>query len=173
MTSFLVLNHERVRYHNGTLKPKDNHWCEHLANDNINHLRDASTLCLPKPDDSLAKVPISTQAICATWMLAQKADLQSIGKHNCKHSSANRQRSYCSFFILLELPFDWILDGWKNKPVSFQWKISTTHHGRAFLMSKIHKISSPKRLRGWVYWGYWSNSNHLPERCHHLKYQTK
>ena len=32
-------------------------------------------------------------------------------------------------------------------------------------MSKIHKIPSPKRLRGCVYWGYWSNSKHLTERC--------
>jgi hypothetical protein len=29
----------------------------------------------------------------------QKADLQSIVKHNCKHLSANQQKSYRSFFI--------------------------------------------------------------------------
>ncbi len=99
MTSFLVLIHEKVRYHNGTVKPNNNHCCDHLANDNINHLQDASTLCLQKLDDSLAKEPISTHAKHITWMLAQKADLQSIVKHNCKHLSANHQRSYCSFFI--------------------------------------------------------------------------
>jgi hypothetical protein len=157
-------------YHNGLLKPNDNHWCNHLTNDNINHLRDASTLRFPKLDDSLAKEPISTHAIRAIWTLAQKADLQSIVKHNCKHLSANRQRSYCSFFIKYELPFNSILDGWKNKPISFQWKVWTTHHGRAFLVLKIQKISSPKKLRGCVYWGYWSNNKRLPERCLHLQY---
>jgi hypothetical protein len=72
MTSFLVLIHERVRYPNGTLSPNNNHWCDHLANDNINHLWGASILCLQKLDDSLAKEPISTHAKHATWMLAQK-----------------------------------------------------------------------------------------------------
>ncbi len=168
MTSFLVLNHERVRYCNGLLKPNNNHRCDHLAKDNINHLQDASTLRLPKLDDSVDMEPISTHTKCATWMLEQKADLQSIVKHNCKHLSANHQRSYCSFFIWYESPFDGILDGWKNKPVSFQWKAWITHHGRAFPVLKINKISSPKRLRGCVYWGYWSNSKHLPEHCLHL-----
>ncbi len=32
MTSFLVLNHERVRYRDGLLKPNDNRWCDHIAN---------------------------------------------------------------------------------------------------------------------------------------------
>jgi hypothetical protein len=135
MTSFLVLSHERVRYCDGLLKPNYNHWCNHLANDNINHLQDASTLRLPKLDNSLAKEPISTHTLRAIWTLAQKADLQLIVKHNCKHLSANQQRSYCSFFIWYESPFDGILDGWKNKPVSFQWKVSTTHHGQAFPVS--------------------------------------
>ncbi len=99
MTTFLVLNHERVRYCDGLLKPNNNHWCDHFANDNINHLQDASTLHLQKLDDSLANKPISTYAIRAIWMLAQKADLQSIVEHNCKHLSANHQQSYCSFFI--------------------------------------------------------------------------
>ncbi len=99
MTSFLVLNHERVRYRNGHLKSDNNHWCDHLAKHNINHLRDASTLRLQKLDDSLAKEPINTHAICAVWTLAQKADLQSIAKHNYKHLSSNRKRSYCSVFI--------------------------------------------------------------------------
>ncbi len=99
MTSFLIINHERVRYHNGILKPNNNRWWDHLANDNINHLQDASTLHLQMLDESWAKEPISTHAKRATWMLAQKADLQSIVKRNCKHLSANRQRSYCRFFI--------------------------------------------------------------------------
>jgi hypothetical protein len=72
MTSFLVLNHERVRYHSGLLKPNDNRCCDHIANDNINHLQDASKLCLQKLNDSLAKKPMSTQAKSATWMLSTK-----------------------------------------------------------------------------------------------------
>ncbi len=70
--SFLVLNHERVRYRNELLKPNNNHWWDHLANDNINHLQGASTHRLQKLDDSLAKEPISTHAKCATWMLDTK-----------------------------------------------------------------------------------------------------
>jgi hypothetical protein len=46
MTSFLVLNHERVRYRNGLLKPNNNRWCDHIANDNINNLQHASKLRL-------------------------------------------------------------------------------------------------------------------------------
>ncbi len=156
MTSFLVLWHERVRYRNGTLKPNKTHWCDHLANENINHLQDASTLCLQKLDDSLAKEAISTHTKCAPWRLAQKADLHSIVKHNC------------SFFIYYESPFVGILDGWKKiAGLLFQWKVWTTHNDWAFPVSKIHKIHSPKRLRGCVYWGYWSNSKRLPERCLH------
>ncbi len=152
MTSFLVLNHERVRYCNGPLKPYDTNWWDPLANDNINHLQGASTLHLQKLDDSSSKEPISTHAKRATWTLAQKADLQSIVKHNCKHLSANRQRSYCSFFIQYELPFDGILDGWKNKPVFFQWKVWTTHHGQA---SQYQRYTRYPHLKGWeiVYTG--------------------
>ncbi len=145
ITSFLVLNHERVRYCNGLLKPNDNRWCDHIANENINPLWDASKLRLQKLNDSVSKEPISTQAKSATWMLSTKSSLQSIVKHNCKHLSANHQRSYCSFFIKYESPLDSILDGWKNKPVSFQWKAWVTHHGQAFPVLKIHKISSHKR----------------------------
>ncbi len=102
MTSFLVLNHERVRYHNRLLKPNDNHWWDHLANDIINHLQSASTLHLQKLDNSLAKEPMTTHDKHATWMLDTKeikADLQLIVKDNCKHLNANRQRSYCSLYI--------------------------------------------------------------------------
>ncbi len=99
MTSFLVLSHERVGYRNGLLKPNDNHWCDHIANDNINKLQDASKLCLQKLNDSLAEKPTSTQAKSATWTLCTKSSLQSIVKHYCEHLRANCQRSNCSFFI--------------------------------------------------------------------------
>ncbi len=40
----------------------DNHWWSHFASDNINHLqKNASTLCVQKLNNSLAKEPISTQ----------------------------------------------------------------------------------------------------------------
>jgi hypothetical protein len=51
----------------------NNHWWDHLANDNINHLQGASTLRMQKLDNSLAKEPISTHAKHATWTLDTKA----------------------------------------------------------------------------------------------------
>jgi hypothetical protein len=101
MTSFLLLNHERVRYHNGLLKPNGDSWWDHLANDSINHLLSASTLSLQKLDDSLAKEPTRPHATCNLGARQQRqiADLQSIVKDNYKHLSANHQRSCCSFFI--------------------------------------------------------------------------
>ncbi len=128
------------RYHDELLKPNNNCWCDHIANDNINPLQDASKLRLWKLNGSLAKEPISTQGKSVTWMQSKKCSLQSIVKNYCKHLSAYHQRSYCSFFIYYELPFDGILDGWKNKPVFFQWKVSKTHHSQAFPVLKIHKI---------------------------------
>ncbi len=83
MTSFLVLNHERVGFFNGPLKPNNNHWWDHLANDNINHLQGASTLRLQNLDDSLAKEPISTQVKRATWTLDTK-DKKQISIHLSK-----------------------------------------------------------------------------------------
>ncbi len=61
----------------------DNFWWDHLANDSINHLQNAHTLCMLKLNNSLAKEPISTQDANkrATWTLDakyKKADLQSI-----------------------------------------------------------------------------------------------
>ncbi len=126
----------------------NNHWWDHTANDSIKHLQSTSTLCLWKLNNSLAKELISTHAKCATWMLdskEKKVDLQSVVKDICKHLSANRERSYCSFFIQYELHFDDTLDDWKTKLVSFQWRGWTTHHGQAFPVSKIHKIPSPKK----------------------------
>ncbi len=170
----LTMNeYEWVRYCNGLLKPYENNWWDHLANDNINHLQGASTLRLKKLDDndSLVKEPISTHAKRATWTHDTKNKKQISGQLSntiTRHLSANRQRSYCSFFIWYESPFDGILDGWKNKSISFWWKAWTTHQSQAFPVSKIHKIPSPKRLRGCVYWGYWSNSKRLTGRCLHL-----
>ncbi len=60
-------------YRNGLLKPNNNRWCDHIANDNINHLRDSSKLCFQKLNDSLAKEPISTHAKSAAWMLSTKS----------------------------------------------------------------------------------------------------
>ncbi len=76
----------------------------------------------------------------------QKADLQSIVKDNCKHLSANCQRSYCSFFIYYESPFDGTLDDWKNKLVSFQWG------GWTYTMAKLSQCQRYTRhphQKGW------------------------
>ncbi len=50
----------------------DNHWWDHIANENINHLQNTSTLRLQKLNNSLAKEPISTHAKRATWTLDTK-----------------------------------------------------------------------------------------------------
>jgi hypothetical protein len=50
----------------------NNHWWYHIANDDINHLQGASTLCLQKLNISLAKEPTSTHAKHATWTLDTK-----------------------------------------------------------------------------------------------------
>jgi hypothetical protein len=124
------------------------HWWDHLANDSINHLQSASTLRVWKLNNSLAKEPKCTLAKDATRTLDikdKKSDIQSIVKDNCKHLSANHQKSYCSFFIYYELPFDGTLDDWKTKPDSFQWRGWTTHHSQAVPVSKIHRIPSPKK----------------------------
>ena len=42
----------------------NNHWWDHNANDNINHLQGASTLRMQKQDNSLAKELISTHTKC-------------------------------------------------------------------------------------------------------------
>jgi hypothetical protein len=69
MTLFLVLNHERVRYCNGLLKAKaitiDDITLSVIAS---TICKNASTLCMQKLNDSLAKEPRSTQCAnkCAT-----------------------------------------------------------------------------------------------------------
>jgi hypothetical protein len=73
MTSFLVPNHERVRYHNGLLKAKA------ITIDDITLPMIASTICknasilrMQKLSNSSAKEPTSTQCANkhATWMLS-------------------------------------------------------------------------------------------------------
>ncbi len=66
--------------------------------------KNASTFCMQKLNDSLAKELISTQDTNkhATRMLDtkdKKADLQSIVKDYCTHLSTNYQRGYCSFSL--------------------------------------------------------------------------
>ncbi len=49
----------------------DNHQCNHLANDSINHLPGTNTLCMQKLNNSLDKELISPQEANkhATWTL--------------------------------------------------------------------------------------------------------
>ncbi len=72
MTLFLVLNHEQVRHRNGLLKAKA------ITIDDITLpviastiCKNASTLCMQKLNDSLARETKSTQCTnkCAAWML--------------------------------------------------------------------------------------------------------
>jgi hypothetical protein len=73
-----------------------------LPMQNINYLQGSSTLRALKLNHSLATEPQSTQEAtkCVTWILDtkyQKADLQAIVRDNCKHLSANQQKSYCGY----------------------------------------------------------------------------
>ncbi len=69
---------------------------------NINNLQGSSILRALKHNHSLAMEPQSTHDAtqCATRILDakySKADLQSLVRDNCKHLSADQQKSYCSF----------------------------------------------------------------------------
>jgi hypothetical protein len=70
-----------------------------LPMQNINYLQGSSTLRALKLNHSLAMEPQSTQDATkrVTWILDakyQKADLQAIVRGNCKHLSADQQRSF-------------------------------------------------------------------------------
>jgi hypothetical protein len=73
-----------------------------LPMQNINYLQGSSTLRVLKLNHCLAMEPQSTQEATkrVTRILDakyQKADLQAIVRDNCKHLSANQQKSYCSY----------------------------------------------------------------------------
>ncbi len=68
---------------------------------NINLLQGSSTLRALKLNNSLAKEQIRTldptkRVVRIPDAKYAKADLQSIVKSNCKHLSADHQKSYCS-----------------------------------------------------------------------------
>jgi hypothetical protein len=68
-----------------------------LPMQNINYLQGSSTLRVLRLNHSLAMEPQSTQEATkrVTWILDakyQKADLQSIVRHKCKHLSTNQQK---------------------------------------------------------------------------------
>jgi hypothetical protein len=68
----------------------------------INYLQGSSTLCALKLNHILAMEPQSTQEATkhVTRILDakyQKAGLQAIVRDNCKHLSADQQKSYCSY----------------------------------------------------------------------------
>jgi hypothetical protein len=78
---------------------------------NINQLQGSSTLCALKPNNSLAKEPLSTldATKCVTRILDAKhakADLQSIVKNNCKHLSADHQKKLLQLLVKFESLFD-------------------------------------------------------------------
>jgi hypothetical protein len=117
MTSFLVLHHERVRYRNGLLKPRQK------TIDDITLPGIASTICknpstfrMQKLNNSSAKESISTQYAnkCATRMLGT---ITSRSPVNCQRQM---QASKCRYSktllqqLINELPLDGTLDGWKN-----------------------------------------------------------
>jgi hypothetical protein len=122
--------------------------------------KNASTLCMQKLINSLAKEPRNTQ--CANkreiWMLDtkdKKTDLQSIVKDKCKNLSADPcQRSYCSFSLMSRFLMAPSVTG-KTKPVSFQQRKRIPHHSQAFPVPSAKKTQDTLiKLRGCVNWGY-------------------
>ncbi len=86
-------------------------------------------------------------------------------------SKCQLSKKLLQLLIKYELAFDGTLGDWKTKPVSFQAKRrELLHQGQAFPVLKTHKIPSSEKLRGYVNWGYWSDSKRLSERRHHLIY---
>ncbi len=117
MFSFLVLNHERVRYCNGLLKAKM------MTIDDTTLLVIASTICKKcqhnlhaKLNNSSAEEPISTQCANkrAIWMLDT---IKSRSPVNCQRQM---QASQCQLSkkllqqLINESLFDGTLDDWKN-----------------------------------------------------------
>jgi hypothetical protein len=119
---------------------------------NINYLQGSSTLCVLKLSHSLAMEPHSTKDAtkCVKRILDakyQKADLQSIGRDNCKHLSANQQKKLLQLLKKYESLFDGTLGDSKTKPVSFQLKEGVSpYHGQAFPVPKIHKDTVMKEV---------------------------
>jgi hypothetical protein len=118
---------------------------------NINNLQGTSILQALRHNHSLAMEPQSTQDATqrATQILDSKyskADLQSVVRDNCKHLSANQQKTLLQLLRKYELLFNGTLGDWKTKPVPFQLKKGvSSYHSRAFPVPKIHKEPLSKR----------------------------
>jgi hypothetical protein len=115
---------------------------------NINSLQGSSTFRALKLNHSLAMEPQSTQDAtkCVTRILDakyQKANLQSIIVHNCKHLSADQQKKLLQLLKKYKLLFHGTLGDRKTKPVSFQLKEGvSSYHGQAFPGPKSTKTPS-------------------------------
>jgi hypothetical protein len=119
---------------------------------NINYLHGSSTLPALKLNHSLAMEPQSpqyatkhvTQILDAKY---QKAELQSIVRHNCKHLSADQQKKSLQLLNKYESLFDGTLGDWKTKLASFQLKEGVSpYYGQAFPVPKIHKDTIMKEV---------------------------
>ncbi len=115
MTLFLVLNHERVRYCNGLLKPRwtiDDITLPVIAS---TICENASTLHMRKLNNSSAKELISTQCANkrATWML------DTITSRSPVNFQRQMQASQCrsSMKLLQQLIYHLWVTGWRH----FRW----------------------------------------------------
>ncbi len=107
--------------------------------------KNASTLCMPRLNNSLAKDPISTQYAnkCATWMLDTIISRSPVNCQRQMQASKCRLSKKLLQQLINELPFDGTLDDWKRtKPISFQQRKRIPHHNQAFPVLKTHKIPS-------------------------------
>jgi hypothetical protein len=94
-----------------------------LPMQNISYLQGSSILRALKLNHSLAMEPHSTQVATkrVTRILDakyKKADLQSIGRDNCKHLSTDQQQKLLQLLKKYESLIDGTLGDWKTKPVS-------------------------------------------------------
>jgi hypothetical protein len=119
---------------------------------NINNLQGSSILCASKHNHSLAMKPQSTQdtnqhAMQILDAKYSKADLQSVVRDNCKHLSADQQKTLMQLLKKYESLFDGTLGDWKTKLVSFQLKEGVSpYHRQAFPVPKIHKETLIKEV---------------------------
>jgi hypothetical protein len=116
---------------------------------NVNNLQGFSILRALRHNHSLAMEPHSTQDATQRAMRIldakySKADLQSVVRNNCKHLSANQQKTLMQLLKKYELLFDGTLGDWKTKLVSFQLKEGVSpYHGQAFPVPRMHKERKP------------------------------
>ncbi len=125
---------------------------------------------MQKLNNSSAKEPISTQCANkrAAWILGTIKSRSPVNcQNNCKHLSADHQRSYCSNSLMSRL-LTALQMAEKTKPVSFHQRKRIPHHNRAFPVLKTHKY--PHQVERSCKLGVLKQQQASKQHCYHLKY---